>query len=124
MTIFSIIAVVVMVIAVILVLLKVFIAMSIITLKKVSPESKLLGELTLKSSETTSEGYSSGEDYSGLEGAEGKAITDLRPAGKALINEKQLDVTTGGNYIKKDSPLRVVKVDGIRILVEEMEGKW
>ncbi len=59
-----------------------------------------------------------------LEGAVGVALTHLRPAGIALINDERIDVVSVGAFIRKDEPLRVVKVEGMKIIVESVEGKW
>jgi len=52
-------------------------------------------------------------------GRQGKAVTDLRPAGIALINEKRLDVVTDGNYIEADTPIVVTGVTGNQMIVEK-----
>jgi membrane-bound serine protease (ClpP class) len=59
-----------------------------------------------------------------LEGMRGIALTDLRPTGKALINEEKIDVITDGTFIKKDTPVTVVKVSEMKIVVKEIEGTW
>ncbi len=50
-------------------------------------------------------------------GREGKALTDLRPSGLALIDGERLDVVTDGSYMEKNTWLRVVRVTGNQILV-------
>ena len=50
---------------------------------------------------------------------EGICVTDLRPAGCAMINNKRLDVVTDGEYIEKDTPIIVTGITGNRIVVEE-----
>ena len=47
----------------------------------------------------------------------GVAFTDLRPAGTALINGKRVDVVTEGGYVSKNTPLRVIEVEGMRVVV-------
>ena len=61
------------------------------------------------------------DDYSELVGKEGKTLTHLRPSGTALIDNKRIDVVTGGEYISKDLPIRVQAVEGTRIVVIPME---
>jgi membrane-bound serine protease (ClpP class) len=60
-------------------------------------------------------------DYSSLVGKEGKALSKLRPSGIALIDGRRLDVVTDGEYIEKDSPIRVSDVEGTRIVVTPVE---
>ena len=50
---------------------------------------------------------------------EGRAITDLHPAGTAMIDGKRLDVVSRGEYIEKDAGLLVVNVSGNRIVVRK-----
>jgi membrane-bound serine protease (ClpP class) len=47
----------------------------------------------------------------------GRALTDLRPAGVAIIGEERVDVVSEGDYISADSPITVYKVIGNRVVV-------
>ena len=47
----------------------------------------------------------------------GVAQTALRPAGMALINGRRVDVVTEGAMIERDTPVRVVAVEGMRVVV-------
>jgi len=51
--------------------------------------------------------------------AEGIAATDLRPAGVAVISGKRVDVVTRGEYLDKDTRIRVTAVTGNQIIVRE-----
>ena len=53
-------------------------------------------------------------------GMSGVALTDLRPAGKAEIDGRRLDVTCGG-FIEAGSRVRVVDESDFRILVEKLD---
>lgn len=59
-----------------------------------------------------------------LIGASGFAITDLRPLGKASFEEKEIDVTSTGKFVKKNTPVRVIKVEGSKVIVESLNGLW
>ena len=52
---------------------------------------------------------------------EGRAITDLHPAGTALVEGKRLDVVSRGEYIEKNAALMVIAVSGNRIVVRKKE---
>jgi len=52
-----------------------------------------------------------------LEGAVGKALTDLRPSGLARFGDERVDVVTLGDFIVAGSPIRVVRVEGNRVTV-------
>jgi membrane-bound serine protease (ClpP class) len=51
----------------------------------------------------------------------GKAVTDLHPAGKAVINGKRIDVVSRGEYIDRDSDIVVIAVTGNQIIVREKD---
>ncbi|HVP11912.1 MAG TPA: NfeD family protein [Phycisphaerae bacterium] len=49
----------------------------------------------------------------------GIALTKLRPAGKAQINGRRVDVITQGQMLDEGCPLEIVEVSGSRIVVRE-----
>ena len=63
------------------------------------------------------EGFYAMEDYAALMGKTGTSVTVLRPSGIALIGGERVDVVTHGEFIDKDAPLRVVEIEGGRIVV-------
>jgi len=71
--------------------------------------------------QTSSElGYVSYENRLELIGLEGRTLTPLRPSGSALFGDERLDVVSEGGFIEKDRKVRVVKVEGVRIVVREV----
>ncbi|HEY8469113.1 MAG TPA: NfeD family protein [Longimicrobiales bacterium] len=62
-------------------------------------------------------GYLSAPPRSDLIGAEGVAVTDLRPAGVAQFGEERLDVVSEGVWIPAGTPVRVVRAEGYRHVV-------
>lgn len=50
-------------------------------------------------------------------GAEGRALTPLRPAGAAQFGELRVDVVTDGIYVDAGEPVRIVEISGARVLV-------
>ena len=52
----------------------------------------------------------------------GTAATQLRPSGAALINGRRVDVVSEGVLIEKGTPIRVVGVEGMRVIVRAIEG--
>ncbi|MFH0964125.1 MAG: NfeD family protein [Planctomycetota bacterium] len=88
---------------------------------KIIPDSPLGKVLRLHKELNAAEGYVASER--GLEelvGKTGVAATSLRPAGLALIDGKRVDVVTSGFMIAKGVDVRVVQVDGNRVVVEEI----
>ncbi len=55
-------------------------------------------------------------------GQTGTALTPLRPAGTARIGNKRLDVLTVGDFIARETPIKVVDVEGTKILVEAVDA--
>ncbi|QDQ41350.1 NfeD family protein [Methylacidiphilum kamchatkense] len=56
-------------------------------------------------------------------GMEGQAVTVLRPSGLGRFNGKVVDVVSLGEFISEGTPIRIVRVEGIRIVVEAVDGK-
>lgn len=55
-------------------------------------------------------------------GAEGVAESELRPSGVATLNGRRLDVVTEGVYVPPGARIRVVALDGNRIIVAPIPG--
>nr|WP_273130146.1 nodulation protein NfeD [Bacillus weihaiensis] len=95
------------------------IVVSILLVKVFGKRMNLFKKLILRDSTNTESGYVSNKTRSELLGLEGVALTTLRPSGTAIIGEERLDVVTEGSYILKGNKLKVVKVEGSRIVVRE-----
>jgi membrane-bound serine protease (ClpP class) len=50
----------------------------------------------------------------------GTALTPLRPSGTANINGKRVDVVTEGAMIERGAPIKVVAVEGMRVVVRSV----
>lgn len=59
--------------------------------------------------------------YNHLLNAEGRTRTPLRPAGKVRFDGDDVDVVAEGSFIDSGKPVRVVLVQGNRIVVREIE---
>jgi len=53
-----------------------------------------------------------------LVGMEGKAISALRPIGKAELNNQIVEVKTNGDYLDSGSRIRVIKIVSNQIIIE------
>ena len=51
-------------------------------------------------------------------GMEGRAISALRPIGKAEVNEQIVEVKTNGDYLDSGSRIRVIKIVSNQIIIE------
>lgn len=79
--------------------------------------------VTLKTSLDSKDGtVSQPEEYSVLTGAAGEALSNLRPAGTAMLNGKRVDVVSRGEFIEKGTFVTVINVDGNRIVVKRKEA--
>ncbi len=55
-------------------------------------------------------------------GAVGVANSQLRPAGKARFGDRYLDVVADGDFIDKNTPVRIVEIHGNRVVVIAEQG--
>ena len=78
-----------------------------------------LSKSSLVHSETESneDGYRSIEDLAVFMDKEGTATTVLRPAGIADFEGVRLNVSSEGDYIPAGTTVRIIKVEGAKILV-------
>ncbi|MBO4853249.1 MAG: serine protease [Schwartzia sp.] len=83
------------------------------------PSSKLWRHLVLHDSTTTESGYVSAETRAELVGCTGRAETELRPSGRALVDGQLVDVVSEGAFIGKGAAVTVVSVNGSRVVVRE-----
>lgn len=63
-------------------------------------------------------GYLSAPVRDDLVGQQGVALTDLRPAGTGRFGDERLDVVAAGGWIAKGTPIRIVRSEGYRHVVE------
>ncbi|MRX71312.1 nodulation protein NfeD [Bacillus lacus] len=95
-------------------------AASILLVKVFGKRMKFFKRIVLRDRTDTKSGYISSKTRSELMGKSGVALTTLRPSGTALIDDERLDVVTEGGYILKGQELKIVKVEGSRIIVREI----
>ncbi len=82
--------------------------------------SPLYGRFVLTAAEKREQGFESSEaGISDLVGSRGEALTKLRPAGKARLGGRPVDVVSLGEYIDRGEEVRVVAVDGNRVVVRK-----
>jgi membrane-bound serine protease (ClpP class) len=63
------------------------------------------------------EGYIAALPRPELEGIDGVALTDLRPAGRAEVAGETLDVVSDAGWITAGTPVRVLRAEGYRHVV-------
>ncbi|MFD1066384.1 NfeD family protein [Oceanobacillus locisalsi] len=95
-------------------------AFSSLAFLKVFKRRQMWTKIALKDQLTNEQGYRSlSEEYEALLGEEGVALTDFRPSGTIEVNNKHYSAVSGGRWIKKGTPIKVVAVDGTSVRVEE-----
>ncbi|AHF06821.1 NfeD family protein [Desulfitobacterium metallireducens] len=57
--------------------------------------------------------------YEHFLGKRGVALSQLRPAGVAEVEGERLDVVTEGGFISQGTKIKVIEVEGTRIIVRE-----
>ncbi len=92
----------------------------IIAVKVFGRSMEWLQKLVLRDATDTESGYVSNESRVDLLEKEGTTITPLRPAGIVTVDGERLDVVSDGAYVEKDCRVRVVKVEGSKIVVTEI----
>jgi len=92
----------------------------IVVLWKRFTKSKAWSRFVLLTREEKSLGYKGVRDYSSLVGQIGVTVSALRPAGIVKIGDHRYDVVSDGNFIPSDRKVKVVHVEGNRIVVTEV----
>jgi membrane-bound serine protease (ClpP class) len=81
----------------------------------IAPRTRAGKGLVLRTAITSQ--HSGDSDYASLEGKAGVALTPLRPAGAADIGGRRVDVVTDGQFIDSGRKIKVVMVEGARVVV-------
>lgn len=76
--------------------------------------------LILHETQKKEDGYRGTDDLKYFVGKKGVTSTILRPAGTADFNGVKLDVVSEGEFISKDEEVKVIKVEGRRIVVRKI----
>lgn len=99
----------------------VFAFIFIYLLAKILPKSSAFSRLVLSNEEKADQGFVSYPSIKELMGLEGIALTTLRPAGSAEFNGQKYDVVADWEYIPKGNKIKVIRVEGIKVVVKELK---
>lgn len=107
------------------ILIAMFIAVigMVILMKFFGKKLHMFNKLVLTDATTTEEGYVSNTNRVELIGKKGQTVTPLRPAGTVLIEAERLDVVSEGSFIEVGKLVEVIKVEGSRIVVRQINVK-
>lgn len=88
---------------------------------KYFPRSFMGKRLILSKHQSEEEGYTSHTDhnYKELIGKTGVSETPLRPVGSIIVDEQRFSAVTYGDYIEKDTEVKIVETEGNRIVVRK-----
>ena len=78
--------------------------------------------MVLRKKKKNREGYPGAGDYSAYLGKKGKLIAPLRREGTAVIDGERVDVVSFGDYIDKDAEIEIVKIEGSKLLVKQINN--
>ncbi len=87
------------------------------------PRSTTFKKFVLEGHEQT--GYmATGHSDMPKAGERGEALTELRPAGKIMVNGKIFDAISSGQFIENGTPVEVLRIDGAQVVVNiDYKGK-
>lgn len=101
----------------ILIALIISIVASIYMIKVLGRKMSIFKKIILSDSTNSEQGYVSNVNRFDLLDKQGVTLTQLRPAGKIMIEDEIIDAVSEGAFIQKDQKVKVIKVEGSRIVV-------
>jgi len=96
-----------------------------VVLARFLPQMPILKRLVLTGtvgSSGASRAAAAAQEQSARAGETGRTVTMLRPAGKARLGPRLVDVVTDGEFLGPETPIRVIQVRGNRIVVRRDTG--
>ncbi len=91
-----------------------------IFVKVFGKKMKFFNKIILNDSTSTESGYVSNANRLDLIGKEGVTKTPLRPSGTVIVEDERIDAVTEGGFIKAGEKVKIVKVEGSRIVVRDI----
>lgn len=82
---------------------------------------KVWDRLILKDEHNVSKSKNENLITNDLVGKNGIALTDLRPSGFILVDNKKLDAQSSGEFIPKNSKVEIVSIESFKITVKKVE---
>jgi membrane-bound ClpP family serine protease len=87
---------------------------------KSATKGRLSKIIVLHEAQRREHGYVGSEDLKFFLGKEGISLTILRPAGTADFDGIKMDVISQGEFIKQGCKVKIIEVEGRRIVVKEI----
>ena len=89
-------------------------------LLKLMVKTKFWKQLTAPGSQKKEDGYTNSFGWESLTDQVGEADTDLHPSGWVIVESKRFFMISEGDFIEKGSSVKVLSVDGNRIVVKKI----
>lgn len=93
----------------------------VILVKFFGKRLQLFNRIILSDSTDTKSGYVSNVNRTELVGQIAVTATELRPSGTIIFGEERIDAVSEGRYIGRNKDVKIIKVEGSRIVVRELE---
>lgn len=97
------------------------VAAAVFLYRRIGMDKGIFRHIILKDQTSTEQGYVSRENRIELIGLEGESLTPLRPSGTGLFADERIDIVSDGNFIDKGKKIKIIKVEGMRVVVREIE---
>ena len=85
---------------------------------KIFPKTPLGKKMTISNDLASAKGTESGLQE--LLGKKGEAVSELRPAGFAIIDNRRVDVVTQGEMISRGERIQVVNIEANHVIVSKV----
>lgn len=95
----------------------------VILVKFFGKRLQLFKRVILTDSTDTKSGYVSTVNRPELIGQMAITATELRPSGTIILGDERIDAVSEGRYIGRNLEVKIIKVEGSRIVVRELEKK-
>ena len=92
----------------------------LVLLAKLMIKTKFWEQLTAPDTQKKEEGYSNTLGWESLQGETGIADTDLHPSGWVRVKDQRIFVVSEGEFIEEGKEIKILSVDGNRVLVREL----
>ena len=92
----------------------------VVLLAKLMIKTKFWEQLTAPDTQKKEDGYSNTLGWESLQGETGIADTDLHPSGWVRVKDQRIFVVSEGEFIEEGKEIKILSVDGNRILVREL----
>lgn len=97
------------------------IVLSILMIRVYEKKMNFFKRIILTDSTSTEKGYVSNKNRLELIGVEGVTLTPLRPSGTIAVEDERIDVVSEGGFVPKGRKVRIIKTEGAKIVVRELE---